>query len=130
MRPNYFQDDRLWIQYGGVYSAAGASNCPDRYKGRAYINNAEWDITALGKCSSDGPNKSCPVSPTFTDEQFEVPMGCSSVTVSAQKVRGRGTVTAEDPSAGNGWRGAVHFADWDEHSCDQCANCAEGCAGT
>jgi len=28
----HFQDDRLWIQYGGQYSAAGThGSCPDRY---------------------------------------------------------------------------------------------------
>jgi hypothetical protein len=124
----YFQDDRLWIAYGGAYGAAGThDSCPDRYQGKAYVNNAQWDITALGDCAA-GSN--CPVSPTFTDEQFEVPMGCSSVTVNAVKMRGRGEVTTEAPSAGNGWRGAIHIADWDESACDACGGqCAAGCQG-
>ena len=124
----FFQDDRLWIAYGGAYSAAGThSSCPDRYQGRAYVNNAEWDITALGNCEA---GSSCPVSPTFTDEQFEVPMGCSSVTVNAVKMRGRGEVTTEAPSAGNGWRGGLHIADWDETACNACGGqCAAGCQG-
>ena len=105
----FFQDDRLWIAYGGQYSPAGAhGDCPDRYKGRAYVNNQEWDISALGKCEA---GKNCPVSPTFTDEQFDVPMGCSSLTMNLQKMRGRGEVTAEEPTAGNGWRGGVHIID-------------------
>ena len=57
-----FQDDRLWIVYGGQYSAAGAQDsCPDRYKGRAYIGNQQWDISAMSSCTS-GSN--CAVSPT------------------------------------------------------------------
>jgi hypothetical protein len=107
----YFQDDRFWVQYGGQYSAAGAhGDCPDRYKGRAYINSQEWDISALGDCE---PGGHCPVSPTFTDEQFEVPMGCDAVTMTAQTMRGRGEVTTEAPSAGNAWRGGLHIADHD-----------------
>ena len=115
-------------RYGGQYSAAGAhGGCPERYRGRAYINNQQWDITALGDCS---PGANCPVSPTLTDEQFNVPMGCTSMTMTAQKMRGRGTVTTETPSAGNGWRGALHIADWDESACNNCGgNCAAGCQG-
>ena len=98
-----FQDDRLWIQYGGQYSAAGThGDCPSRYHNKAYVNNDIWDITALGDCV---PGSHCPVSPTYTDEQFEVPMGCSEVTATATTLRGRGEVTTEAPSAGNAWRG-------------------------
>ena len=105
----FFQDDRLWIQYGGQYSAAGQhGSCPDRYHGKAYINSAEWDITALGACQAGGH---CPVSPTFTDEQFEVPQGCASVAVTTTTMRGRGVVTNEAPSAGNGWRGSLRISD-------------------
>ena len=104
-----FQDDRLWIQYGGQYSAAGThGDCPDRYHNKAYINNDVWDITALGDCV---PGSHCPVSPTYTDEQFEVPMGCSQVTATATTMRGRGEVTTEAPSAGNAWRGTLHIED-------------------
>ena len=52
------------------------------------------------------------------------------MTMTAQKMRGRGTVTTETPSAGNGWRGALHIADWDESACNSCGgNCAAGCQG-
>jgi hypothetical protein len=105
----FFQDDRLWIQYGGQYSAAGTHpSCPDRYRGKAYVGNQIWDITALGDCTA---GQNCPVSPTFTDEQFDVPMGCQSMQVQALKTRGRGDVTTETPSAGNGFRGAIHIHD-------------------
>ena len=51
-------------------SAAGThGDCPDRYRNRAYVNNDLWDIHALGDCKA---GTHCPVSPTFTDEQFEV----------------------------------------------------------
>jgi hypothetical protein len=107
----FFQDDRLWIQYGGQYSAAGThGDCPDRYRGRAYIGSAQWDITALADCT---PGGHCPVSPTFTDEQFEVPQGCTQMTATATTMRGRGQVTTEAPAAGNGWRGALHISDPD-----------------
>jgi hypothetical protein len=116
-----FQDDRLWFAYAGQYSAAGAHGaCPDRYKGRAYINNAQWDISEYGAaCSGNaagaggqhGNGGNCPVSPTFTDEQFMVPMGCSAVTTTVQKTRGRGEVTVEEPTAGNGWRGGITIVD-------------------
>ena len=57
-------------------------------------------------------------------------MGCDSVSVTATKMRGRGAVTTEDPAPGNGWRGGVHIADWDEAACDACGGqCAAGCAG-
>ena len=105
----HFQDDRLWIQYGGQYSAAGQSNsCPDRYRGKAYIGNQQWDISSLSACQ---PGQNCPVSETYTDTQFEVPMGCQQVTVNAVKTRGRGTVTTVAPAAGNAWRGTLTIED-------------------
>ena len=104
-----FQDDRLWIVYGGQYSAAGThGSCPDRYKGKAYVGNQQWDISALGNCVA---GQNCPVSPTFTDEQFDVPMGCQQLQMSFTKLRGRGDVTTVTPSAGNGYRGEVHIVD-------------------
>ena len=106
-----FQDDRLWVQYGGQYAAAGAhGDCPSRYRGKAYIGADQWDISTLGDCV---PGSHCPVSPTYTDEQFEVPMGCQSVTATATTMRGRGAVTTENPSAGNAWRGSLHIEDRD-----------------
>ena len=54
---------------GGQYSATGVHpDCPERYRGRAYVNNDQWDITALGDCTG---GTHCPVSPTFTDEQVK-----------------------------------------------------------
>ena len=33
------QDDRMWLQYGGNWAAAGAHGaCPEAYKGKAYVN--------------------------------------------------------------------------------------------
>lgn len=42
-----------------------------------------------------------------------VPMGCQQLQVQALKTRGRGTVTTDTPSAGNGFRGAIHIHDPD-----------------
>ena len=38
-------------------------------------------------------------------------MGCGAMTVTTQKMRGRGTVTTEQPTAGNGWRGGITIVD-------------------
>ena len=108
----YFQDDRLWFQYGGQYAAAGThGDCPDRYQGRAYVNSVQWDISSYGAACTGTSGGNCPVSPTFTDHQFKMPMGCASLQVQATKVRGRGTVTAEQPTAGNGYRGGIQIQD-------------------
>ena len=41
----------LWLSYGGQWSAPGASpDCPDRYKGKAYVNSQEWDISGMAGC--------------------------------------------------------------------------------
>ena len=105
----HFQDDRMWISYGGQYSAAGThGSCPDRYRGKAYIGNEIWDISALGSCQA---GQNCAVSPTFTDPQFQVPMGCQQITMQALKTRGRGSVTSVAPSAGNAWRGTLTITD-------------------
>ena len=53
----------------------------------------------------------CPVSPTFTDAQFEVPMGCQEVRVDAQTMRGRGVVTTNAPTQGNSMIGSLHIED-------------------
>ena len=74
----FFQDDRMWLQYGGNWAAAGAHGaCPEDYQGKAYINDEVWDISEMGGCHA---GSTCPVSPTFTDERFMVPMGCSAIT--------------------------------------------------
>lgn len=93
----------------GQYSAAGQhSSCPDRYKGKAYVGNDMWDISGLSNCQA---GQNCPVSATYTDRSFEVPMGCQSIDVSAIKTRGRGEVTTVAPSAGNAWTGSIHIED-------------------
>lgn len=105
----HFQDDRLWIEYGGQYSAAGThGSCPDRYRGKAYVGNQIWDISSLGACQ---PGQNCAVSSTFTDPQFEVPMGCQQINTQIVKTRGRGTVTSVTPAAGNAWRGTITIED-------------------
>ena len=69
----YFQDDRLWLQYGGNWGAAGnADLCPEDYNGKAYVSEQEWDISGLQACT---PGSTCPVSKVFTDTRFMVPQG-------------------------------------------------------
>ena len=67
-----------------------------------------WDISGLSNCQA---GQNCPVSATYTDRSFEVPMGCQSIDVSAIKTRGRGEVTTVAPSAGNAWTGSIHIED-------------------
>ena len=60
------------IAYGGQYSAAGQhASCPERYIGKAYVNSQEWDISGMAQCEQ---GVGCPVSETYTDAQFMVPM--------------------------------------------------------
>ena len=64
-----FQDDRLWIQYGGQYSATGVHpDCPERYRGRVYVNNEQWDVRALGDCSSGSVQRVVASSSFFQDD--------------------------------------------------------------
>ena len=64
-----FQDDRLWIQYGGQYSATGVHpDCPERYRGRVYVNNEQWDVRALGDCSSGSVQRGVASSSFFQDD--------------------------------------------------------------
>lgn len=105
----FFQDDRLWFQYGGQYSAAGThGSCPDRYIGKAYINSVEWDISSLAQCEQGA---GCPVSSTFTDPQFMVPDGCGTYAMTATKTGGRGIVTSFPPSRESSFRGELEFSD-------------------
>ena len=61
----FFQDNRLWLQYGGNWGAAGnADLCPADYNGKAYVEEQVWDISGLQACQ---PGSTCPVSKTFTD---------------------------------------------------------------
>ena len=104
------QDDRIWLQYGGNWAAAGAGgDCGDDYVGKAYVNDQPWDISALAACQ---PGSTCRVSDTFTDEHFAVPMGCDAVDVQVQQNAGRGQVTVQQqPSSSNGWRGELAMSD-------------------
>lgn len=120
----FFQDDRLWMQYGGNWAAAGqGSDCGQAdtmgqagadsrghqdYAGKAYINDEVWDISALAACQA---GSTCPVSDTFTDSRFAVPMGCGRVAVTVQKNSVRGQLTVTEPNAANGWRGEVMMED-------------------
>ena len=105
----YFQDDRLWLQYGEQYAAAGShTSCPDRYLGRAYVNNVEWDISTLQQCEQ---GIGCPVSHTFTDPQFMVPQGCSTIDMQVTKNAGRGIATSYPPTRASSFRGEVELSD-------------------
>ena len=136
----YFQDNRLWLQYGGNWGAAGnADLCPADYNGKAYVEEQLWDISGLQACQ---PGSTCPVSKTFTDgttnllplmrlehpaglrcvssrvdargwcaEHFSVPTGCGSISVDIIKNSARGQVTANPPTPGNGWRGEILMSD-------------------
>ena len=100
----------LWFQYNGQWAGAGAhGSCPERYQGLAYVNNQPWDISGMGECRS---GVECPVSKTFTDRQFEVPMGCASIDMAVQVNGGRGQVPQhEAPTPGNFYRGEVIISD-------------------
>ena len=106
----FFQDDRLWISYGGQYAAAGThGSCPDRFKGKAYVNEQEWDISSLSSCV---PGVGCAVSKTYTDEQFEVPLGCNQIDMQITQNAGRGQQPARVvPSRANSYRGEVRVTD-------------------
>ena len=105
----YFQDDRLWFADGGQWNAAGEHGaCPARYHGKAYINEVEWDISSLGACAQ---GVACPVSKTFTDYQFTVPQGCSSVSMTATLNAGRGQINSFPPSRANYFRGEIEVSD-------------------
>jgi len=107
----------LRTEYGGNWAAAGTARadesaggtaCGEEYNGVAFINDQPWDISGLGACQ---PGSTCPVSPTFTDLNFDVPMGCQSVQVQAVKNSGSGTATVQQPTRANGWRGELLLAD-------------------
>ena len=107
----------LQTEYGGNWAAAGTARadesaggtaCGEEYNGVAFINDQPWDISGLGACQ---PGSTCPVSPTFTDLNFDIPMGCQSVQVQAVKNSGSGTATVQQPTRANGWRGELLLAD-------------------
>ena len=69
----------------------------------------EWDISSLSKCKA---GIGCPVSETFTDDQFEVPMGCNSMSMQVTQNGGRGGSPQQQvPSVGNGYRGEITIDD-------------------
>ena len=53
----------------------------------------------------------CPVSKTYTDYQFEVPEGCSSVAMTAQKNAGRGRANSFPPTLATAFRGELEISD-------------------
>jgi|EP01046_Picozoa_sp_COSAG06_P003293 hypothetical protein len=132
----FFQDDRMWLQYGGNWAAAGSARadetaggtaCGEEYVGTAFVNEQPWDISDLGACH---PGSTCPVSKTFTDEQFDVPMGCASVQVSAVLNSGSGAVTVQQPTRSNGWRGEVLMSDANYGETVQDITVTATCVGT
>ena len=122
----YFQDNRIWFQYGGQYSATGThGDCPQHTQGVAMVNGQQHDISALSACSS---GTSCPpvqVAP----QDFSMPTGCQEMQMTAEKstdatavynqdrpdlITNRGDVTVPThPTALNGWRGEVEITDHD-----------------
>ena len=79
-----------------------------RFAFQAYVSNQEWDISGLQDCEQ---GVGCPVSKTFTDQQFAVPMGCSNIGIQAHKNLGRGTVQTFGPTPGNANRGEIEISD-------------------
>jgi hypothetical protein len=106
----FYQNNKLWIQYGGMYGAAGThGGCPAEYLGKAYVNDQPWDISSLSACSS---GSTCGVSATYTHPKFAVPENCATVHTQVVKNAGRGFVTLPvEPSVGNGHRGEVEIFD-------------------
>jgi len=122
----YFQDHRIWFQYGGQYSATGQhSDCPAAMLGKAAVDGVVHDISALSSCTS---GTSCPpvqVAPA----NFAMPTGCQEMRTTAEKspdatavyntdrpdlITNRGEVTIPvHPSASNAWRGEVEITDFD-----------------
>ena len=75
----FFQDDRLWLSYGGQWSAPGASpDCPDRYKGKAYVNSQEWDISGMAGCQQGVQCKS---------PRYRCHLGCILLKMAAMSLR-------------------------------------------
>jgi hypothetical protein len=73
------------------------------------VNNQPWDISDMAHCHS---GVECPVSKTFTDRQFEVPMGCANIDMQVTVNSGRGTQPQTiAPSQGNSFRGEVILND-------------------
>ena len=106
----FYQDNRLWISFGGMFSAAGAhGSCPEEYRGTAYVDDQAWDISALSSCVS---GSTCEVSTAYTSATFSVPTGCAEVHSQVVKNSGRGYVsTPVNPTSNNGWRGEVEIVD-------------------
>ena len=113
----FFQDNRIWIQYGGTGKAAGAQrSCPASVRGKAYVDKQVWDISKLKMCKN---GKNCPaVQLVAPKNKFVMPTGCKEmvtrVVKNSNKFKGvnRGTVSVPvQPSSSNGWRGEVQLSD-------------------
>ena len=99
-------------------AAAGVhASCPDRYHGRAFVNNVEWDISALSQCEQ---GVGCPVSKTFTDPFFMVPDGCSSIQMTATAAGGRGVVNSFPPTRASAFRGELEISDASSQAICRC----------
>ena len=122
----YFQDNRIWFQYGGQYSATGQhSDCPAAMLGKAAVDGVVHDISALSSCTS---GTSCPPVQVAPDN-FAMPTGCQEMQTTVEKssdavavynadrpdlITNRGDVTIPvHPMASNGWRGEVEITDHD-----------------
>ena len=108
----YFQDSRIWLQYGGVWGAAGTGCGAMNGKAIVSVNGKHattWDISALAHCQS---GHSCPpVSLDLAAQGFKAPE-CASVVTTVKKTAGRGAITVPvQPSAGNSFRGEIEFND-------------------
>ena len=76
------------------------------------FGTVRWDISDQTACE-DG--STCPVSSTFTDYHFSVPMGCQRVDVAVTKNNNgyeqRMQITSQPPTPQNGWRGELALSD-------------------
>ena len=120
----YFQDSRIWFQYGGQYSATGThGDCPQGTSGVAVVDGTPIDISALSACTT---GTSCPPV-QIAPANFAMPTGCQEMQTTVEKtadavqvynsarpdlITNRGDVTVPvHPSGTNGWRGEVEITD-------------------
>ena len=120
----YFQDNRIWFQYGGQYSATGThGDCPAGTQGVAVVDDIPHDISALSACHT---GTSCPPVQVAPPD-FAMPTGCQEMQIVVEKnpgatqlynpdrpdlITNRGDVTVPThPTAANGWRGEVEITD-------------------
>jgi hypothetical protein len=78
----FFQDNRIWFQYGGQYSATGAhGDCPADLQGKVVIDGTAHDISQLSACHT-GTN--CPPV-SISPPNFAVPTGCQEMQTTIEK---------------------------------------------